>query len=133
MINDNNKNINAKEKKKLNNNTNNKEALQITSNKRNNPEINHFNKKLNTNRNTSKGILNDSSQLPSRIVGNDKGFFNHGNDDMSGSNISIQESNSNINNYINGSDLNIDQPSSIKQNSPINDKSVRLFPRYVII
>ena len=66
------------------------------------------NKKLNHNRNNSKGILNDS-QLPSKIVGNDKGLFNHANDEMSGSNISMQESNSNIN-YINGSDLNIDHP-----------------------
>ena len=66
------------------------------------------NKKLNHHRNNSKGILNDS-QLPSKIVGNDKGLFNHANDEMSGSNISMQESNSNIN-YINGSDLNIDHP-----------------------
>ena len=67
------------------------------------------NKKLNHNRNNSKGILNDS-QLPSKIVGNDKGLFNHANDEISGSNISMQESNSNINNYINGSDLNIEHP-----------------------
>ena len=67
------------------------------------------NKKLNHNRNNSKGILNDS-QLPSKIVGNDKSLFNHANDEISGSNISMQESNSNINNYINGSDLNIEHP-----------------------
>ena len=38
---------------------------------------------------------------------------------MSGSNISMKDSNSNINNYINGSDLNIEKPSSIRQNSSI--------------
>ena len=77
--------------------------IKLISNQNNN------NKKLNHNRNNSKGILNDS-QLPSKIVGNDKGLFNHANDEMSGSNISMQESNSHINNYINGSDLNIDHP-----------------------
>ena len=116
-INDNSlNNINSNKNSNINNN---KENTPIIKNKRkNNPEINHFNKKLNINRNASKGILNDS-QLPSKIVGNDKGYFNHGNDDMSGSNISMQDSNSNINNYINGSDLNIEQPSTIKKNSPI--------------
>ena len=102
-----------------NKNISNKDISQTTTmnRKKNNLEMTHFNRKLNNNRNTSKGILNDS-QLPSRIVGNDKGYFNHANDDMSGTNISMQDSNSNINNYINGSELNIEQPSSIKQNSP---------------
>ena len=80
------------------------------------PNSNPNNRKLRHNRNNSKGILNDS-QLPSNIIGNDKGLFNHPNVEMSGSNISMQESNSNIN-YINGSDLNIEQPFSIKNNSP---------------
>ena len=104
---------------KVNNKENNKKPTNKKTNNDNNLIANQFNKKLNNNRNTSKGILNDS-QLPSRIIGNDKGLFNHANDDMSGSNISMQDSNSNIN-YINGSDLNID-PSLIKQNSPIMKK-----------
>jgi len=78
---------------------------------------NHNNKKLRHNRNNSKGILNDS-QLPSNIIGNDKGLFNHPNVDMSGSNISMHDSNSNVN-YINGSDLNLEHPFSVKNNSPI--------------
>jgi hypothetical protein len=94
------------------NQKNNQEIIDTNVNK-NTPTQTHINsnpnnKKLNHNRNNSKGILNDS-QLPSKIVGNDKGLFNHANDEMSGSNISMQESNSNIN-YINGSDLNIDHP-----------------------
>ena len=94
------------------NQKNNQEIIDTTVNK-NTPTQTHINsnpnnKKLNHRRNMSKGILNDS-QLPSKIVGNDKGLFNHANDEMSGSNISMQESNSNIN-YINGSDLNIDHP-----------------------
>ena len=104
--------INDNENININNNNQNninEEIIDTTVNKKVPVQTNPNNKRINHRRNNSKGILNDS-QLPSNIVGNDKGFFNHANDEMSGSNISMQESNSNINNYMNGSDLNIEQP-----------------------
>ena len=110
LKNENDSPINDNENKNnLNQNNINQEIIDTNVDKKVPTQTNQNNKKINQRRNNSKGILNDS-QLPSKIVGNDKGLFNHPNDEMSGSNISMQESNSNINNYMNGSDLNIEHP-----------------------
>ena len=106
--------------------TNNQNIEQLTNN--NITETNSPNYKYtfprNPVRNNSKGILNDS-QLPSRIVGNDKGFCNHADVDITGSNISIQDSNSNMGNYINGSDLNIEPTEREKEEQgPVDDENI---------
>ena len=109
--------------------TNNQNIEALITNNNNTTETNNspnykYNHHRLPKRNNSKGILNDS-QLPSRIVGNDKGFCNHADVDITGSNISIQDSNSNMGNYINGSDLNIEPTEREREEQgPIDEENM---------
>ena len=113
--------------KSLKNMDNNIELNQNRANvKTNEKEINlnnQNNKKINKNKNMSKDLLNDS-QLPSKIMTDDKNIFNHYNGEMSGINISMQDSNNNVNNIINDSEFNFEneQASLIKTMKNQNNK-----------